>query len=198
MLRMPICNQLIFNKYFHAEPLSYGVLIRLSPGYPPVAGRLHTRYSPVRRSPPKHCCLVMPLDLHVLSMSLAFILSQDQTLRCLFSFFLSLRRSRLFYPSSNKIDGTSIISYITSQIIVISLLQSYYILFHVNNFKDLSLSLFPLRNNYRSQSYSFWSCCYFSKAGAKIWASFLPSKYFHHFFSIFLKLFFNLLIVNRK
>ena len=40
-----------FNKYFHVEPLFYGVLIRLSPGYPPLIGRLHTRYSPVRRSP---------------------------------------------------------------------------------------------------------------------------------------------------
>ena len=29
----------------------YGVLIRISPGYPPIKGRLHTRYSPVRRSP---------------------------------------------------------------------------------------------------------------------------------------------------
>ena len=26
--------------------------------------------------------LMLPLDLHVLSLSLAFILSQDQTLRC--------------------------------------------------------------------------------------------------------------------
>ena len=39
-------------------------------------GRLHTRYAPVRRW---HCC---PLDLHVLSLPLAFILSQDQTLHC--------------------------------------------------------------------------------------------------------------------
>ena len=30
----------------------------------------------------------LPLDLHVLSLSLAFILSQDQTLRCYLSFFL--------------------------------------------------------------------------------------------------------------
>ena len=29
----------------------------------------------------------MPLDLHVLSLSLAFILSQDQTLRCCISYF---------------------------------------------------------------------------------------------------------------
>ena len=49
-------------------------------GYPPVSGRLHTRYSPVRRSPAEYCYSPMPLDLHVLSLSLAFILSQDQTL----------------------------------------------------------------------------------------------------------------------
>ena len=39
----------------------------------------------------------LPLDLHVLSLSLAFILSQDQTLRCwlsFFIFFLSLKRSK--------------------------------------------------------------------------------------------------------
>ena len=33
------------------EPLFYAVLVRLSPGYSPLIGRLHTRYSPVRRSP---------------------------------------------------------------------------------------------------------------------------------------------------
>ena len=51
-------------------------------------GRLHTRYSPVRRSPPASYPAALPLDLHVLSLSLAFILSQDQTLRCCLSFFL--------------------------------------------------------------------------------------------------------------
>ena len=71
------------------EPLFYAVLVRLSPGYSPLIGRLHTRYSPVRRSPPMYCYIVLPLDLHVLSLSLAFILSQDQTLRCL-NCFLSL------------------------------------------------------------------------------------------------------------
>ena len=52
MERMPIYQRWIFNKYSHAGPLFYGVLIRLSPGYPPLIGKLHTRYSPVRRSPP--------------------------------------------------------------------------------------------------------------------------------------------------
>ena len=58
----------------------YAVLIPISRGYPTVKGRLHTRYAPVRRSPPSED--VLPLDLHVLGLPLAFILSQDQTLHC--------------------------------------------------------------------------------------------------------------------
>ena len=70
--------------------MCYAVLDRISPAYPPAAGRLHTCYSPVRRSPAglHRCSPPLPLDLHVLSLSLAFILSQDQTLRCCLSFFL--------------------------------------------------------------------------------------------------------------
>ena len=63
---------------------SYGVLIKISLGYPPVKGRLHTCYSPVRRSSAGCKHPLLPLDLHVLGLPLAFILSQDQTLRCSF------------------------------------------------------------------------------------------------------------------
>ena len=56
--------------------------MEISLRYAPVTGRLHTRYAPVRRSSPKYCYLALPLDLHVLSLPLAFILSQDQTLHC--------------------------------------------------------------------------------------------------------------------
>ena len=103
---MPISSRLIFNKYLHAEPLFYAVLGRLSTGYPAAGGRLHTRYSPVRRSPPY--CYVLPLDLHVLSLSLAFILSQDQTLHCNYCLFL-------FFPECPErlfilIDGTSLLN----------------------------------------------------------------------------------------
>ena len=68
---------------------------------------MHTCYSPVRRSPAGESKLSppMPLDLHVLSLSLAFILSQDQTLRCcyiVFSFF-SIKKaiSFLLLPSQS-------------------------------------------------------------------------------------------------
>ena len=59
--------------------MDHGDLIRVSPGYAPVKGKLHTRYAPVRHSSAPEGLL--PFDLHVLSLPLAFILSQDQTLR---------------------------------------------------------------------------------------------------------------------
>ena len=61
---------------------SYGVLFNISIDYPPVKGRLHTRYAPVRRSSADCKQSLLPLDLHVLGLPLAFILSQDQTLHC--------------------------------------------------------------------------------------------------------------------
>jgi hypothetical protein len=62
-----------------ATPPTYAVLARVSPGYPPLQGRLPTCYSPVRRSPVAEATFAH--DLHVLSTPPAFILSQDQTLQ---------------------------------------------------------------------------------------------------------------------
>ena len=69
----------------HAVLWSYAVLAVISDCYPPVQGRLPTRYSPVRHSVtkvfvPKKSVLSASFDLHVLSTPPAFILSQDQTL----------------------------------------------------------------------------------------------------------------------
>jgi hypothetical protein len=61
------------------NPSTYAVLARVSPGYPPLPGRLPTCYSPVRRSPAAEAAFAH--DLHVLSTPPAFILSQDQTLQ---------------------------------------------------------------------------------------------------------------------
>ena len=64
------------------------MLIRISSGYSPDRGRLHTRYAPVRHSSASEDLL--PFDLHVLGLPLAFILSQDQTLHCkIIWFFLN-------------------------------------------------------------------------------------------------------------
>ena len=51
----------------------------LSPAYRQVAYVLLTRAPVADKSA---STFSLPLDLHVLSLSLAFILSQDQTLRC--------------------------------------------------------------------------------------------------------------------
>lgn len=61
----------------------HGGLIQISLGYTPVKGRLYTRYAPVRHSSSSCKQEMLPFDLHVLGLPLAFILSQDQTLhRC--------------------------------------------------------------------------------------------------------------------
>ena len=60
----------------------------VSRGYPADRGGLHTRYAPVRHSHPPEGGL--PYDLHVLGLPLAFILSQDQTLRCTIDFLIFL------------------------------------------------------------------------------------------------------------
>ena len=98
MRRMPIHSRYRYLlSLSDVRPWSYAVLDGISPAYPPAMGRLHTCYSPVRRSPAVNGkpSTPLPLDLHVLSLSLAFILSQDQTLRCyIFFFFLSIKKSK--------------------------------------------------------------------------------------------------------
>ena len=76
----PSCEFLVLDDAVHTI---YAVLDHVSMDYPPVTGMLLTRYAPLRRSPAKYCYLPLPLDLHVLSLPLAFILSQDQTLHCI-------------------------------------------------------------------------------------------------------------------
>ena len=101
MSREPIRVRNSFNRG-SCGPLCYGVLVGVSTGYPPDTGKLLTRYAPFRRSPARWYCylLPLPLDLHVLSLPLAFILSQDQTLHCIFLIFLSLTRTFIFSPAS--------------------------------------------------------------------------------------------------
>ena len=98
MGRMAIRHRLAAFQGSGCPDPSYGVLISLSGGCPPVPARFHTRYAPVRRSPAVYCYTPLPLDLHVLGLSLAFILSQDQTLRCMtFCFLLFTSRRRSLY-----------------------------------------------------------------------------------------------------
>ena len=112
MRRMPIRHRITPFPATRCLIADYAVLVGISPGYPPVAGRLHTCYSPVRRSPAAFSKLTapLPLDLHVLSLSLAFILSQDQTLRCciLSFFFFLLLKTRTTYIIKADTDAPTV------------------------------------------------------------------------------------------
>jgi hypothetical protein len=79
---------------------TYGGLVDVSIGYPPVTGMSLTRYAPFRRSPPECCHSALPLDLHVLSLPLAFILSQDQTLLCIYTINFQFDPDRFFKKKS--------------------------------------------------------------------------------------------------
>ena len=70
-------------------------------------GRLHTRYAPVRRS--LRSKLLIPLDLHVLSLPLAFILSQDQTLHRIF--LIIYRRFAWLFLSCLKLGSRRALSF---------------------------------------------------------------------------------------
>ena len=58
----------------------YAVLAIVSNSYPPLQGRLPTRYSPVRNSSKKSKLLSSAFYLHVLGTPPAFVLSQDRKL----------------------------------------------------------------------------------------------------------------------
>ena len=80
----------------------YAVLAIVSNSYPPLPGRLPTRYSPVRNSSARCKHQASAFYLHVLGTPPAFILSQDQTLIkiivCL-KLILSLTDLLFFYCS---------------------------------------------------------------------------------------------------
>ena len=126
--------------------------MEISLRYPPVRGRLHTRYAPVRRSPAVYCYTPLPLDLHVLSLPLAFILSQDQTLHCKNClFFLTFDSSVSLGPALRSLGHT------------LSL--------------DLRISTFS-----RFPGGLSFGCRSLSKAGAKIRPFFKPPNFFFAFF----------------
>ena len=89
MSREPIRNHQSFQPVTMQKLVLWGVrrrFHRLSPGYGHVAHALRT-LAPVAAS--RIATTALPLDLHVLSLPLAFILSQDQTLLCIYTITLS-------------------------------------------------------------------------------------------------------------
>ena len=85
MGREPIRNRRSFQRWTKRPNVTWGIsrrFHRLSPGPGHVAHALRTRLPVAAR---RIAAPAMPLDLHVLCLPLAFILSQDQTLLCIFT-----------------------------------------------------------------------------------------------------------------
>ena len=138
------------------------VFTGLSPTYGQVTYALLTR-APV--SAPKG----LSLDLHVLGLSLAFILSQDQTLRCIFFIINPPRRVNCQIDESRQssFDGKAFLLYL-------SCTTSFLVWSH--SFKDRCAS----RNRGFITSVSLL-------AGAKIEELFHLCKYFHNKIQTILK-----------
>ena len=83
----------------------YAVLAIVSNSYPPLQGRLPTRYSPVRNSSKKSKLLSSAFYLHVLGTPPAFVLSQDQTLIKILIIVRALTHIRLLTIYSCKLTG---------------------------------------------------------------------------------------------
>ena len=90
---------------FPPRPCSPNGVWRFSRGFPRLsAGKGQVPYVLLTRAPVaggRIAAPPLPLDLHVLGLSLAFILSQDQTLRCcylIYSFFLPSCRAPVAAP----------------------------------------------------------------------------------------------------
>ena len=86
MSREPIRDHRSFQYQTMRSNMLWGIrrrFHRLSPGHGHVAHALRTLAPVAARS---IATPAMPLDLHVLSLPLAFILSQDQTLLCIYTY----------------------------------------------------------------------------------------------------------------
>ena len=87
MRRMPIPDRRIFHQR-DMHPVGVWGIRPSFPGLSPCPGQVaYVLLTSAPVAAESIATLALPLDLHVLSLSLAFILSQDQTLRCCISFF---------------------------------------------------------------------------------------------------------------
>ena len=138
------------------------------PGLSPCYGLV--AYVLLTRAPVAGRCIAtspMPLDLHVLGLSLAFILSQDQTLRCIFLF--------LFFSTSKVVPSALMPDYLSS---------GFEFVLTLTCFLYPSLSGYPSRTTfvYCNAFKDLFATVVFSFADAKVDGFYLSTKCFYKFF----------------
>ena len=133
---------------------------------------------------------MLPLDLHVLSLSLAFILSQDQTLHCTFYFFVCSLNSSVFI----------VVNFLTVVFLFTLYLYYIFVVFNLskNSFPFLSKRTAKLRHFFELTKYfkkniyfSFQTSAFLTRrqplsiADAKLLLFLKLPKYFYDFFYFF-------------
>ena len=154
--------------------LCYAVLVRISPGYPPVAGWFHTRYSPVRRSPPIEASFNRAAPRLACVRPVASVHPEPGSNSSLYYFIFLIFYSieDFFYhpPSCKGVARDSPVLTLT--------------------FYSSRTTLSIISSRFYSLPSPGLSSRSIGKAGAKIEAFLFPSKYFCYFFSSFFCAFF--------
>ena len=105
MPREPIRHR---HKAFMHQPCSwctYAVLVRISPGYPPVPGMSLTRYAPLRRSPPESIAAPRAAPRLACVRPAASVHPEPGSNSSLYITFLSFLSLRFYYHLSGFPDG---------------------------------------------------------------------------------------------
>ena len=153
--QMPVPNLWRFTPRFHGLSACYGHVAHALRTLAPVADK-------------SIATLSLPLDLHVLSLPLAFILSQDQTLHCT-SFFVFFK----YYPDlfflkrnlrSNVFRVALYISYFLSSMLLVSIIISI----NCRSFpeRDCKGTPFFFHSKSKSNFFTFFLELFFSSATA--------------------------------
>ena len=140
------------------------------PAFPPAirrdgVGCIRVAHPSATLAPPKGS---LPSDLHVLGLPLAFILSQDQTLRCTIVFFF------LFYSESRVPPSFSCVPYSRVRDLASTATRTSFLCWP-QAFKELSRSRIPSTGPLVP-----------SESGCKSTTFFRTGKHFFHLFFIFL------------
>ena len=187
MRRMPIPDRRIF----HRKTMQSRGLRGIRPSFPglsPCPGQV--AYVLLTSAPvagESVATLPLPLDLHVLSLSLAFILSQDQTLRCCIivsSFAKRLNEnatldlsSSFLVPASNHQGESRIL------LPVVHRFKRFGIDGNNYNIVPCSLVLLVAANMSKNSILSYFLPRFGAKSGAKLQPFIILTKYFRNFFS---------------
>ena len=147
----------------------HAVLVRISPGYPPVAGWFHTRYSPVRRSPSFEASFKNAAPRLACVRPVASVHPEPGSNSSLYYFFLyNSIENFAFSPSKGAARDSPVLT----------------LTFFYSSRTTLSIILSKIFRSFLTASLAV-RIGYSRKASAKIEPFFFPTKYFCYFFSSF-------------